>query len=109
MPGRADPVKIQKTSTLVALINFSFLPLYYMDTRLGLTTSMIVTGIMLQRFYELGKERRPGANLLNTVNTFFAPHTDDPSTELANLGRNVINGGAATFDEAATYVHKLCG
>ena len=100
MPKHGESAdKAQKTGVLIAVGNVLLSPLYYADTKLGLAASLALTSAAIYKLHELGKSRRPGANTLNQVNTFFSSQTDTRSSEIENSFRNVVNGGAAIFDE----------
>lgn len=88
-----------KTGALLVLGNTLLAPLYWADTRLGISTALIATGAFLYVAYEEGKKRRPVANAVNNANTFFGAHTGDRSTAVNNALANIAEGGAALFDE----------
>jgi len=98
--------KTQKTSALLAVFNLILSPLYYLNAKLGLTTSIVLTGAALYELHEIGKSRRPGSNTLNNMNNFFAAQTGAPTSNIDNAVRNIVNGGDVVFDELAALVHK---
>lgn len=74
---------------------------YLSQTNLGLIGSLALNGVLLYSMHELGRRRRPGANLRTRAGSFFASVIDAPSSDLENAFRNIINGGAAMYDEVA--------
>ncbi len=88
-----------KTGVLVAVGNMLLAPLYWADTKLGLTATIAGTAALLYGAHEVGKKRRPIENAANNVNSFFGSKTGDKSTEVENLIANIVVGGGAIFDE----------
>ena len=88
-----------KTGTLLSLGNLILAPLYWADTRLGLSASILATAAFLYGAHEVGKNRRPLENATNRANSFFGAKTGDKSTEVENALANIAVGGAAMFDE----------
>lgn len=88
-----------KTVTLVALLNTILAPLYWVDTKIGLTAALAATAGLLYGAHEIGKQRRPVENRINNMNTFFGSKTGDRSTEVENAAANIAVGGKAIFDE----------
>lgn len=93
---------IGKTGTLIGLVNMLLTPLYWADTRLGLSAALLTTGAFLYGAHEVGKKRRPVENTINNANSFFGPKTGDKSTEVQNTLTNIVVGGSAIFDEIFT-------
>jgi hypothetical protein len=91
--------KVVKTATVFGITNVLLSPLYWVDKKIGLTASLAANGYLIYHLHELGKERRPGANAINSINNFFVPHINGESHDLENSLRNVINGAAAVHDE----------
>lgn len=90
---------IGKTGVLIGAGNMLLAPLYWVDTRLGLSAAIFGTAALLYGAHEVGKNRRPLGNATNKANSFFAPITGDKSTEVQNVFANIAKGGAAIFDE----------
>lgn len=89
---------VGKTSALLALGNTFLAPLYWVDSKLGLTAAIVATGAFLYSAHEIGKNRRTLGNAANKANTFFGGLTGK-STEVENTLANIATGGAALFDE----------
>ncbi|WP_131783490.1 hypothetical protein [Legionella gresilensis] len=62
--------KAANTSKLLGLINLIIMPLYALDTKVGLTVTLTANAFLLSYLHELGKRRRPGSNTINKINTF---------------------------------------
>ncbi|MBI2785311.1 MAG: hypothetical protein HYX60_02970 [Legionella longbeachae] len=88
-----------KTFTLIALGNTLLAPLYWIDSKIGLTTAIIATSAFLYKAHEVGKKRRTTENLLNNANTFFGGPLGDKSTDIHTTLANIAEGGSAIFDE----------
>lgn len=93
--------KFEKTTKVVAAVNLMLLPLYVSVSKFSLLVSLIVNAALLHYFESLGKSRRPGLNALTSIQSFFSTSKNPESNELYNRYRNVINGGAAVYDELA--------
>ncbi|MDX1836190.1 hypothetical protein DIZ81_02835 [Legionella taurinensis] len=92
--------KALKTGKVVVAANLIVLPFYCIDSTLGLAVSVAVNAVLLKVLHDLGQSRRPGSNLLNAANRFFSNMTGSENhEELNNTFRNIINGGAAVYDE----------
>ncbi|KTD65208.1 hypothetical protein Lsan_0883 [Legionella santicrucis] len=90
---------VGKTVTIAALLNTVLAPLYWADTKIGLSAALVATGAFLYSAHEIGKRRRPAANGINSLNTFFGGVTGDKSTEIETAAKNVFVGGKVIFDE----------
>lgn len=90
---------VGKTGTLLSLANMLLASLYWADTRLGLSATILGTAAFLYGAHEIGKNRRPIENATNRANSFFGAKTGDQSTEMHNALANIAAGGAAMFDE----------
>jgi hypothetical protein len=102
MPRSIDSEKALKTATVLGLVNLVVaVPFYSVRPGLALAMAIGVSSFMLYHFHELGKERRPGSNLINKANNFFSTYTKDPNTNLINAAKNIVNGGAAIYDDAS--------
>lgn len=105
MPQTIDADKAAKTGVVLFLANLLFIPITYaIDSKVGAATALVLTAGLMGYFNELGKERRPGSNAINRINNFFSTFTGDPNTDLLNTTKNIVNGGAATFDAGAEFV-----
>ncbi len=89
----------KKTAVVLGLGNLILAPLYAFNAKIGFTASLALTGAALYQLHELGKSRRPVPNALNQANNFFSSQTGTTSTEINNAVSNIVNGGAAVFDE----------
>lgn len=101
-----DPEKALKTGVVLGLINLILSPLWLLDAKLGVTASIALSAVAVYQFAQLGRERRPGSNAVNTANNFFVSLFGGSSTDMENTTRNVANGGAAVFDEGAKILAK---
>ncbi|WP_133137308.1 hypothetical protein [Legionella rowbothamii] len=100
MPKQAiSTEKVKNTSIVVGLLNVIALPAFFVDSRLGAGICLLLTGAALYQFNKIGESRRPGSNMVNRMNNFFAPYTGDPSTELDNAVRNIVNGGDSVYQQ----------
>ncbi|ARB91731.1 hypothetical protein [Legionella longbeachae] len=90
---------VGKTVTIAALLNTVLAPLYWADAKIGLSAALVATGAFLYGAHEIGKKRRPAANGINSLNTFFGGATGDKSTEVQNAVANIVVGGKVIFDE----------
>lgn len=91
--------KVKHTSLVVGLLNAIALPAFLVDSRLGAGLCLFITGAALYHFNKIGESRRPGSNMVNRMNNFFAPYTGDPSTDLDNTVRNIVNGGDSVYQQ----------
>ena len=95
--------KALKTGVLVGGVNLMLLPLYLYDSQLSFIVSCVTTVGMLYTFHEIGESRRPGSNALSGIGSFFCSnigaHAQAKNMKADNAFRNIINGGAATYDQ----------
>lgn len=99
MQAKIETDDIGKTGTLISLGNLLLAPLYWADSRIGISATILGTAAFLYGAHEVGKNRRPEANTVNRLNSFFGAKTGDQSTEVQNALANIAVGGAAIFDE----------
>ncbi|ASQ47479.1 hypothetical protein [Legionella clemsonensis] len=91
--------KFDKTLCLLAAVNLVTSVFYLVDTKFGLAATLAISAGTLYAFHEIGKNRRVGSNALHRVHTFFSAQVNRDSAEVYNAYRNIINGGAAVYDE----------
>ena len=97
--------KAAKTALLLGALNLVTAPLAILATNrsLGMLLTIAANVFVIYKLHELGKSRRSGSNMLNTVNTFVSSKlpgdSNIQSAEVDNSVRNIINGGAAITDE----------
>ncbi|MDR3502037.1 MAG: hypothetical protein P4L79_05580 [Legionella sp.] len=91
--------KVKHTAIVLGLLNVIALPAFLADSRLGAGLCLFITGAALYQFNNIGESRRPGSNMVNKVNNFFVPYTGDPSTDLDNTVRNIVNGGDFVYQK----------
>ncbi|QRN02423.1 hypothetical protein GH742_00185 [Legionella sp. MW5194] len=102
--------KALKTRTVFLAANLIVLPFYCIDSTFGLAVSIVVNAVLLKALHDLGQSRRPGSNLLHATNRFFSNMTGrENAEELNNTFRNVINGGAAVYDEMSLVYGETLG
>lgn len=94
--------KMSKTGTVLGIASLLMAPLLLIDARLGLVAMLAVDGILLASMHDVGRRRRPGSNALVVANSIFADRANRQVAETDNAIRNVINGGAALYDDLAT-------
>ena len=99
MPKEISTEKVKHTAILVGLLNLAAVPAFLADTRWGEGLCLFITGAAFYQFNKIGESRRPGSNMVNRMNNFFAPYTGDPSTDLDNTVRNIVNGGDAVYQQ----------
>lgn len=63
--------KTLKTGLLLGAANLLTLPFFAYDTGLGLAAMTALNSFILYNLHSLGKERRPGSNMLNGAQTFL--------------------------------------
>jgi len=93
--------KMTKTGLVLGIANLVMSPLFIIDARVGLVAMLAVNGILLASMHDVGKSRRPGSNALVAANSMFADRSSRQAVATDNAIRNVINGGASFYDEAA--------
>lgn len=91
--------KIKKTGYLLAALNLILWPIYYADSKIGVSASIALTVGSLFALHEVGKQRRPVENAAVNVRNFFAPATGDSGANIANAVENIAEGGAAVVAE----------
>ncbi|KTD07749.1 hypothetical protein [Legionella jamestowniensis] len=91
--------KLDKTLCLLAVASLASSIFYLVDVKFGLAATIAINGCALYAFHEIGKNRRIGSNVLHRAHTFFAAQGNRESAEIYNAFRNIINGGAAVYDE----------
>lgn len=99
--------KTQKTALLLSAANLIVTPLLFLDKRMAYTTWIIMNSLLLHHLHKLGKSRRPGSNALNSLRSFFAGQINGSAYEVENTFRNIINGGAALYDDLISFIDQL--
>ncbi|MFJ1267262.1 hypothetical protein ACD661_01685 [Legionella lytica] len=100
MPKEATSTeKVAHTAIVVGLFNLISIPAFFADSRLGAGLLVLITGTTFYQFNKIGEPTRPIGNMVNKMNNFFAPYTGDPSTDLENTARNIINGGDSVYQQ----------
>ncbi|STY31295.1 Uncharacterised protein [Legionella wadsworthii] len=107
--SRNDPadVKMKKTLHVLVYTNLILSPLLLLDTQFALLAALVVNAVLIAQFNEIGKTRRAGSNLIHHTRSFaqnfFAqkPAREINLEDADNTLRNIINGGAAVYDELA--------
>jgi hypothetical protein len=92
-------IKTIKTLELLGALNLIMSPLLLVDLKFGVGAMIILNGLVLNYLHNLGLSRRPASNLMVRTYSMFAPHLRTESLEINNGLRNIVNGGAAVFDE----------
>ncbi len=92
------PEKASKTFFLLCAVNLCMAPFLSQSTT-GLLSMLIINGALITHLHSIGKRRRPGANAITAANGFFTNRADQELNEVDNALRNIINGGAALFDD----------
>ncbi|MDI1351207.1 MAG: hypothetical protein PSV35_00310 [bacterium] len=98
-----SPIQTEKTGFLLGLINLCLAPVYYLDTKLGLTASLAITAGVLYKCHQVGEARRPGANLEHKLKTTLF---SAGSNSCDNSVKNIVDGGAHIVDEVSTFLTK---
>lgn len=101
--------KTLKTGQVFVAANLIVLPFYCIDTSFGLAASVVLNMVLLKAFHDLGQSRRPGSNLLNAANRFFSNVAGSNNNDLNNTFRNIINGGAAVYDQMSRAYSDMSG
>ncbi|KTD45912.1 hypothetical protein Lrub_2709 [Legionella rubrilucens] len=101
--------KALKTRTVFLAANLIVLPFYCIDSTFGLAVSVALNVVLLKVLHDLGQSRRPGSNLLNAADRFFSNMTGRNHEDLNNTFRNIINGGAAVYDEMSVVFSETLG
>ncbi len=101
--------KTVKTGQLFIAANLIVLPFYCIDTSFGLAVSVVLNTALLKSLHDLGQSRRPGSNLLHAANRFFSNVTGSDNNDLNNKFRNIINGGAAVYDQMSRAYSDMSG
>ena len=91
-------VKTEKTLLLMGLVNLVVSPFYFFNTNLAIPITTLLNAALLYQLHELGKNRRPIANAVQKVDSFFSRKQVATTLETENSMRNIINGGAAVID-----------
>lgn len=97
--GDVSTEDTQKTALLLGVGNLILSPLYYVNAKLGITASLALTAAAIYELHELGKSRRPAGNAVNKANNFFSSITGAESSDIDNAVKNIVNGGAAVYDQ----------
>lgn len=90
---------IGKTGVLIGTLNLALFPLYWADSKLGVSAALLGTAALLYSAHEVGKNRRPVENAVSKAGSFFAGKTGAKGSELENAMTNIAVGGAALFDQ----------
>lgn len=98
---RSIEEKLSKTAAVFAVVETISLTLTLIDSRVGLAFAIGANIFTLYKLHDFGHHRRAGANAVNNVHGLFAARTGRRTHDAENAIRNVINGGAYVFDEAA--------
>jgi hypothetical protein len=99
--------KIAKTAIVFAVVEGISAAVALVDSRVGLLFALGVNALTLYRLNEFGKSRRAGANLANGLYGMFAARANVPTNDTENTLRNIANGGAYVFDEAAQVYERI--
>lgn len=96
--GDVSVQEVEKAGAVLGVANLLLAPFYWADSRWGLFASIGLTSVAVYGLHEIGKERRPVPNAINTANRFF-PQGGPPGSEIDNAFKNVVEGGVAVFDQ----------
>lgn len=91
--------KMNKTMKLLVGVNAVLALLALIDDKLYILAAIAANAALIHALHELGKQRRPGSNTINSINTLFSSQTEAKTREIDNAMRNIVNGGAAIHDE----------
>jgi hypothetical protein len=101
--------KAIKTAILLGALNVIASPLW-LTSSAGLLLTVAANALVIYKFNEIGERRRPGNNMLARGQTFFSTYLPNEylqPNEVENSLRNVINGGAAVFDEITSAERRM--
>lgn len=106
--AKIDQMKVPKTVALFSGANLACSLVACADGRVGFIGALIMNSWLIYQLHELGKSRRPGANLVvqgtdvvsRLSQGLFGKKAEKAiqDDKLDNAVRNVCNGGAAMFD-----------
>lgn len=94
MPNEISHIKAEETTLLLGLAGLVVAPFYWVNTKFGISASILAIGAAAYGLNELGKEGRPGSNAVHNASTFFSP---DTGASLDNTARNIVHGGDVVF------------
>lgn len=90
--------KATKTVLLMSVVNLCMAP-FLSQSSTGLALMLAVNGGLITHLQSLGKRRRAGSNMLAAANSLFMDKADQELNAIENTFRNIINGGAAIYDD----------
>lgn len=93
--------KIEKTGAVFLVANILSLGVaaLFLDTKFCFLALVVSNASLIYHLHEIGKSNRVGSNLIVNMASFFASSRLANEIKEENAIRNVINGGAAIYDE----------